>query len=94
MVSITAPSRARAKSTTSGVPSSSPRRAMAPVQAKIEATELVEVSSPRWWRRKWRVTVPCAASYSYFPSGLTSTEVIRPRLPKPSATMSLITSPS
>ena len=64
MVSSTALSSMRANSVTSGVPSSSPRFAIAPVQAKIVAVELVEVASPRSCLRKWRVTVPCAASNS------------------------------
>ena len=46
IVSSVAFSRRFAKSTSSGVPSSSPRFARAPVQAKISATGLVEVFSP------------------------------------------------
>ena len=38
---------------------------------------------------------PCAASDSItFPLGVSSTDVMRPRLPKPCATMSLCTSPA
>ena len=61
----------------------------------MEAMELVEVASPRWCWRKWRVTVPCAASAStVLPSGVINTEVIRPSEPKPCATSSDCTSPS
>ena len=50
MVSMAASSSVSANSTTSGVPSSSPRLRRAPVQAKMEAMELVEVFSPfRCW---------------------------------------------
>ena len=46
-------------------------------QAKIEAILLVLVSPPFWWTRKWRVTVPWAASASIvFPSGQTCTKFL------------------
>jgi len=54
------------------------------VQAKMLAMGLVLVLRPFWCSRKWRVTVPCAASASIvLPSGQTSTLVIRPSEPKP-----------
>ena len=72
-----------------------PRAASARVQAKIEAIGLVEVGLPSWCWRKWRVTVPWAASAStVLPSGVISTLVIRPSEPKPWATVSDCTSPS
>ena len=46
MVRTVASSSFFANAESSGMPSSSPRFASAPVQAKIVATELVEVSSP------------------------------------------------
>ena len=46
MVSITLCSSAFANRTTSGVPSSSPRFASAPVHAKMVAVEFVEVGRP------------------------------------------------
>src|SRR5690348_10921932 len=71
-----------AKRTNSGVLSNVPRYHKPRVQAKIEAIGLVEVSLPCWCRRKWRVTVPCAASAStVLPSGVINTEVIRPSEP-------------
>src|SRR6185295_17367772 len=84
-----------AKRTTSGVPSNLPRYLRPPVQAKIEAIGLVEVALPCWCIRKWRVTVPCAASAStVLPSGVIRIEVISPSEPKPWATWSDWTSPS
>ena len=72
-----------------------PRAARPRVQAKIEAIGLVEVALPFWCSRKWRVTVPWAASAStVLPSGVISTQVIRPSEPKPWATVSDWTSPS
>ena len=50
MVSITAFSRRPAKADRSFSPSSSPRYLSAPVQAKMVATGLVEVSSPLRYR--------------------------------------------
>ena len=44
-------SRVRANSVTSGVPSSLPRCFRPPVQAKLDAIELVEVSLPFWCSR-------------------------------------------
>ena len=80
---------------TSGVSSIRPRAARPRVQAKIEAIGLVEVGLPCWCWRKWRVTVPCAASAStVLPSAVISTLVIRPSEPKPWATVSDWTSPS
>ena len=88
-------SRVSAKWVSSALPSSLARCFRPWVQAKIEAIELVEVDSPRWCWRKWRVTVPWAASDSMIlPSGVISTEVIRPSEPKPWATWSDCTSPS
>ena len=80
---------------TSGCRSIRPRAARPRVQAKIEAIGLVEVGLPFWCSRKWRVTVPCAASAStVLPSGVISTLVISPSEPKPWATVSDCTSPS
>ena len=65
------------------------------VQAKIEAIGFVEVALPCWCWRKWRVTVPWAASAStVLPSAERSTLVMSPSEPKPWATVSDCTSPS
>ena len=72
-----------------------PRADRPRVHAKIDAIGFVEVGLPCWCWRKWRVTVPCAASAStVLPSGVISTLVIRPSEPKPCATVSDCTSPS
>lgn len=74
------------KSASAGFSSSFARCARPRVHAKMDAMLLVLVSPPFWCTRKCRVTVPCAASASMvFPSGHTSTLVMRPRLPKPAA---------
>ena len=94
-VPMTTSSSVSANSSTSGVLSSLPRCSRPRVQAKIDAIGLVDVGLPCWCWRKWRVTVPCAASAStVLPSAVISTDVIRPSEPKPWAMMSDCTSPS
>jgi hypothetical protein len=84
-----------ANSETAGVSSIRPRAESPRVHAKIEAIGFVEVGFPCSCWRKWRVTVPWAASAStVLPSGVISTLVIRPSEPKPCATVSDWTSPS